>query len=1399
MNKQIRNKVLILLAGLTFIGVTAGAGIGVQKAALRSSYLKQFDNDKSESALNPVASETDLANAISSFSLKKEWSTISATQAFDLHKNPLYAFKLSDAVDFSKLDSKFANLFFNVQVNEKTAVSGTSINNLVVFVFDKKNKEQVANRAFNLNLSGFAASDNQALKDNFVDKNSTFEINYDTNFLKRNFPTGAILPSAFAIKFQDQLINNLRGLAPESFVAPQAVAERVNVSAFKDAGTITQAGENGQASGGSGGGTSTGGSGGSGSSVAPATPAPAPADPAPAAPAPEATPKEPEVVLPTIESSKLKEAFTKTLKEFGSLKLVSTSGLQSLISDNYSLLPVASKKSFVKIGYDDQNGTATISLKLVDKNQKEKNLDLNVSGFTSLIELKNKITEKVLKNQLSYFSLLPKVVTYLQKNPNFKIATIANVDFDQKIWKLYQDYRAAYTDVANSDPNTKEQNLKKMLSFANFKKEILNRLSKEPVKIVEPKPEVDKDDPTLKIPAETLLSDNTPATITFFSELFPKKALPSGVPLAAPGKELFYKTSIEFEKKIEELIKPYREIYSASDSSSHPKDGSGNILSPSNFKFWFKIANTNKFNLDGYDFNFSVAKYSESAQKSPADLPVNIEIYPKTDLRLQINPKNIQYLDIDTKHQKVYDFGAGNLEKKEHPLVKDPSLAWFTPIESPTVFSTVEYSGWSFPITINALGPKAQQELTKLLGNDHETALTNQGEKPWFVSDIEQIFKKANLENYLQLSGSAKTDAQNYLKSALNGIAEQVVLPPEPKKEIKKEDKEKKTEEEKKSSTPPSTSGAGSAGTSRSTTTSTASTQPVSAQLFQESPAAPAPAKPADQPKMLPFGDYLIKYLDKFATYKVESGQKLAIKGEYDPENLSYNFVFQVLDSKNEPIASIPFKLRGVGVDNYAFKKSLAFSPDVFVDGRSGIKYNKNQAQGLRSLNDSGFSYVVNNESQKTTTTNNKANVLNQNGIAVHSPLTFDYQKAGSDLTTPLGPINDKKRTSLTTLRKGVLYFVFTPEAVLRGEQLSFAPYKLLSSPGRNVANSNFGSSSLMLIKQYPTEIKQNQGIYNSITETETVTNNNLLLVWNGKGVASLQAGPDDVIDKSGGSGNFIGGINKGFVAIHDSNDKNDQYNPEITNRPWSFVARKSLFDYSVEKPATTDQNTKDFFKLNKQFVERFFNNISDADKSKLNLNLHSLGSSKSDKNKLTFPNGSEKFLQTWLSDNENIKQFIKKYPDQLEFIQQPQKNNESLENYLGKTWLLEVVITEDTVKFTIIPDSAAAQKPIWTSTFKSVFNDHKLNINPSTPVGALFGRGFDYGQIGDKLIDFDSDGSYETAEKTGQQSGLTTRPENGITFKALAVFKDENLARDEKSRVELRKVFMKQYFKWNK
>ncbi|WP_341504374.1 hypothetical protein [Mesomycoplasma ovipneumoniae] len=80
------------------------------------------------------------------------------------------------------------------------------------------------------------------------------------------------------------------------------------------------------------------------------------------------------------------------------------------------------------------------------------------------------------------------------------------------------------------------------------------------------------------------------------------------------------------------------------------------------------------------------------------------------------------------------------------------------------------------PITINTEGSKVQNELEKLVGNNHQGSLNNSLPYLLFQSDLDSIFKTAKLDSWFSLSDSEKNNAKAYLKTALNPITNQMSL-----------------------------------------------------------------------------------------------------------------------------------------------------------------------------------------------------------------------------------------------------------------------------------------------------------------------------------------------------------------------------------------------------------------------------------------------------------------------------------------------------------------------------------------------------------------------------------------------------------------------------------------------
>ncbi|WP_337895853.1 P110/LppT family adhesin N-terminal domain [Mesomycoplasma ovipneumoniae] len=1385
MKKEIRNKVLIVLAGLSFIGITAGVGIGLQRSALNSSYQSLFDNDKSETKLNPPINDADLVAAISNFSLKPEWSKISASQAFKLHNDKLYAFKLSQAVDFSKVDNKFSNLFFDIQVTEETKVESNSIKNLTVFVFDKKTKKEVASRAFSANLSGFSAIAKEDFLENFIAESSKY--NLDKSQLTKKFASDSIFPSAFALKFQDQLLTNLRKISPEIFDAATKTPVVAGVATqFQEAagggGGGTGSGGNGGSGAGTGGGTAAGGASGDAGSAGTGTgdqngsnqPA------APEAPKVDATPKAPELPLvsklkPT--NSNLELALKQTLESFGGLELIAASGLQSLIPNEYTLLPVTSEKSLVKIDIDDAKGTAKIWLKLLDKSNKEKLIGLEITGLSSVESIKDKIFAKINKNQNKYISLKPQVAEYFRKNPN------------QSIAKLISQYN---TKVSAADSKVVEV-LKKYLESPDLiKNAIMGETSGTgtmPAETASPAPaqpesqaggetESEFEKKLKELSKNEKDSNATQAIKTYLKEEYnidlpadkaPESqqtatAIPASVAALSSTNEVQQQVQQQMQrqqesqtqeqtqqetqpkqdspediaKKDKAFYAPYFEIYNYQLPTTQSK-GISALVTPDQLDFWFETKDNLK--VDDYNFDFSLGQ-NQDEKSTDKTLKLNVNFEADSNFKLEVKPENVPFLDVSKDIVKESEV------QSTEPKTVNVAIE-VTPSAPEKDHSSYRFAGWTFPITINTEGSKVQNELEKLVGNNHQGTLNNTLPYLLFQSDLDSIFKTAKLDSWFSISDTEKNNAKAYLKSTLNPITNEMSLQ-KPKVEA--------TPAPGTSTTPAAGSGSSTASagsTSGGSSSSSSSSAPAvatsssvvatTATPFQD-PATPAPEKE----QTFAFGDYLINYLDKFAGFKLESGQKLAISSQYDAKNRSYNFVFEVRDSDNDTIASSTFGLVGVNKNNTALKTSLAYSPDVFIDGSSGLDFHAHEGQTNSILTNissakTSFQYKVNNftdnpELDKLLKENGFYNQRAQDGkgITIKQPLVYEYDNQGSDYefdgNTKKFIKTRGRQVEKSTLQEGVMYFVFKPEDnLVKTNKLEDQSYKLLST-APEAQNGSFGASYLELFRTI-------DGNSNRISPT-------INLGWRIEKARSL------AIDKNQIATTEHNYQTKSLVVLRDADLASTQ-DPS------------KLYDYKKQD----DDDIIDTFEITES----------------AKLSGTGTGGSGTTQQPTVKPEDVNEIFKKFIPQNGTTSDSSTHgqgqiYQDGIWFNHTRPSQNVSLESFLNKTWILEVRIDKSSVTFSLIAQREPNQEPyVWTSQLQSIYKDAKQNINPDTPIGVMFGRGIDYSQIGDRII-----------------SGLDSsgKDREGITFKALAVFKGEKMAKDDKARLEIRKAFIDQYFK---
>ncbi|WP_337897460.1 P110/LppT family adhesin N-terminal domain [Mesomycoplasma ovipneumoniae] len=1439
MKKEIRNKVLIVLAGLSFIGITAGVGIGLQRSALSSSYLSQFDNDKSETKLNPPINDADLVAAISNFSLKPEWSKISASQAFKLHNDKLYAFKLSQAVDFSKVDNKFSNLFFDIQVTEETKVESNSIKNLTVFVFDKKTKKEVASRAFSANLSGFSAIAKEDFLENFIAESSKY--NLDKSQLTKKFASDSIFPSAFALKFQDQLLTNLRKISPEIFDAVNKTPASVV------AGVATQFQEGG--GGGTGGEAGGTGSDGSGSNTGQGTNgegADASAQPAaPEAPKVDAAPKTPEVPLvsklkPT--NPNLELALKQTLESFGGLELIAASGLQSLIPNEYTLLPVTSEKSLVKIDIDDAKGTAKIWLKLLDKSNKEKLIGLEITGLSSVDSIKDKIFAKINKNQNKYISLKPQVAEYFRKNPNQSIAKLIS-DYQTRssaagskvveVLKKYlespdlvkkaikgefstaetkpteQGSETSGTSEAQGEGETQSEFEKKLVELSKNEKdsnktEAIKTYLKDEYNIDLPEDKTKtQQTAAAAVPASVAILSSTEAQVQEQQQQQPQQQQPQKVTRfddesprdSAPSKYNFTKLhdTIELIGKDKDFYAPYFEIYNY-QLPTIQSEGKTVLVTPDQLDFWFETKDNLK--VDNYNFDFSLDQ-NQDEKSTDKTLKLNVNFKADSNFKLEVSPKNVPFLDVSEAIEQPKD-------ETSEPKSVNVAIE-VTPKTPEKDHSSYKFKDFTYPITINTEGSKVQNDLEKLIGNNHQGTLNNTLPYLLFQSDLDSIFKSAKLDSWFSLSDSDKTNAKKFLQDTLNPITDKISLQ-KPKVEAAPAPEAPATPTPPAPAAPanpPVDSGSGastapavgsdsaasgstgsaasgstasggssssgsspsSSSSSSATTTATSSSAVVNNATAFQDPATPAPEKE----ETFAFGDYLINYLDKFEKFNKAQGQKLAISSHYDEKKRSYNFVFEVLDSDNDTIASSTFGLVGVNKNNSALKTSLAYSPDVFIDGSSGLDFHAHEGQSNSILTNvsstkTSFQYKVNNF------TDNSAldKLLQENGyynqraadgkgITIKQPLVYDFDNQGSvyefDGNTK-GFIKTRGRqVEKSTLQEGVMYFVFKPENnLVNSEKLVEQSYKLLST-APEAQNGSFGASYLELFRT----VDDSNGNGNGNGKAKRISSI-LNLGWRVEKARSL------AIDKNQISTTEHNYQTKGLVVFRDVD-------------PLKEKDPSKLYDYEKQ-------------------IEQSFDNGDNQKITESKTLFGTNGSTSSTGTGGVAATGIEQSPNIKTEDvNEIFKNFIPQsgttssvegqgqiYQDGIWFNHTRPKDNVSLESFLNKTWILEVRIDKSSVTFSLIAQREPNQEPyVWTSQLQSIYKDAKQNINPDTPIGVMFGRGIDYSQIGDRIIsDLDSSG----------------KDREGITFKALAVFKGEKMAKDDKARLEIRKAFIDQYFK---
>ncbi|MHA0305540.1 hypothetical protein, partial [Mesomycoplasma ovipneumoniae] len=347
------------------------------------------------------------------------------------------------------------------------------------------------------------------------------------------------------------------------------------------------------------------------------------------------------------------------------------------------------------------------------------------------------------------------------------------------------------------------------------------------------------------------------------------------------------KTVDQIAKEDKDFYAPYFEIYNY-QLPTVQSEGISALVTPDQLDFWFETKDNLK--VDDYNFDFSLDQ-NQDEKSTDKTLKLNVNFEADSNFKLEVSPENVPFLDVSKDIVKESE--AQSIESKAVNVAIE-----VTPSAPEKDHSSYRFTGWTFPITINTEGSKVQNELEKLVGNNHQGTLNNSLPYLLFQSDLDSIFKTAKLDSWFSISDTEKNNAKAYLKSTLNPITNEISLqkpkveatptPPAPAPANPPADSGAATTPAPGTSTPtpgtsttPATS-SGSSTDSSSSSSATAAAATSASSVANTATAFQDPATPAQEKEQtFAFGDYLINYLDKFAGFKLESGQKLAISSQY--------------------------------------------------------------------------------------------------------------------------------------------------------------------------------------------------------------------------------------------------------------------------------------------------------------------------------------------------------------------------------------------------------------------------------------------------------------------------------------------------------------------------------------
>lgn len=427
-NTSLKKKIIIGASTLGFVALTVGLGVGISTSRINKDYSSEFVVSDKAKVIGD--SYPDLATDLAQLKVNQRANGLTATEVLNMIQNTKFAFNLNSLVDFSKLEQKYPNLHFQVSALANTATSATSITNVAVLAFDKSTDKAVSAGSVVATISGFAKESQNV---------NQSEIATASLSLEGLTSYSDLLPSQFSV-----LIQNIFATQVNKIVNTNRAAEARQPQTQTSVTT-----------------SSNGTSQTSDAQVSTTSSSEVTTDPN------TTTQEQPTVAQPiNLDQSQLETVFQNAIAQVGNISFETAGNKLVYLPTTTKLIAVkeASNKGYIKVNFNDADGTASFKAQIIDAQNQIQNITVNVQGLASTAQVVNKFKQEFAKTRFFELSaqkraeLLNQAKGFYQLiGPKAHEANLFSAWFDQKQTK-FGDFNVTFNIEVPDQTSTLDAN-----------------------------------------------------------------------------------------------------------------------------------------------------------------------------------------------------------------------------------------------------------------------------------------------------------------------------------------------------------------------------------------------------------------------------------------------------------------------------------------------------------------------------------------------------------------------------------------------------------------------------------------------------------------------------------------------------------------------------------------------------------------------------------------------------------------------------------------------------------------------------------------------------------------------------------------------------------------------------